>query len=176
MLHKSVSTSVPSTPPKGKAPRYLCQFRDSDTDYFTTDCSMPTYEQAVAYCTRIYMALDSVAEANVLLDGDVIWNIKDTPDIPGFATVDLNPRQEYSPVAYIHVWFGGEGKPLVEIDRGISVDNPKPPKQYYPSKGLLKYLDRVLRCNDVHFTGYHNGWTCTVKTVYPPPAWEAEDV
>lgn len=45
--------------------RYLCQFRDTDKDYFTTDCSLPTLRQACNYVNRVVALLDEVAEGRV---------------------------------------------------------------------------------------------------------------
>lgn len=72
--------------------RVLCQFREKGKDHFVTDCSMPTYGQAVRYCTRIFHALDEVAEAQIWYDGVAIWRMKDG-EIPGMTTIDLNPSE-----------------------------------------------------------------------------------
>ncbi len=45
--------------------RYLCQFRDTGKDYFTTDCAFDDWEQAQNYVTYILSQLTSVTEGRV---------------------------------------------------------------------------------------------------------------
>lgn len=178
MLHKSSGTSVPlsndSPQDLPHEERYVCQFRDVGKDYYKSDCSMPTYGQAVRYCTRVITTLKDVVEARIYLEGEphkILWSLRDGED---FLTVDFgtpnysaqNPTPNGKiPISYIHVWFG-QGKPLVEFVRGQKT------KQFRPSPASMNRLETALLFCNIHTTPYNNGWSCTVKAVYPSPARE----
>ena len=79
LIHESTDSKVSVTHAPTEAqnePRWKCQFREQCHEHWTTDCTMPTRNQAIRYCRRIYSSLPDIAEARVIEpDGTKLWSI-----------------------------------------------------------------------------------------------------
>ena len=53
--------------------RYLCLFREIGNDFFVTDCSMPTEEQAIGYVKKIVTQNIRIAEGVVKKNGKELF-------------------------------------------------------------------------------------------------------